>query len=299
MENVRYLLKTEDGNFYDLTAGNIIGEIISLDGVGHPSVKRHLERSPLLDGAVDKGYRLLPRRLELKVVIPDYDSTQGDSLRDNIAFLFSPTSKPLTLFVEESTGAESHRQIEVFLDGEVDFPVTPHIREGQQLVTIPLLAPDPLWKGQSPLVVTFPFGTTFHEHTFVADQDVWRQPFTVVFTGPVTDPFIANTTTGHQLRFDLVVDAGRTLTVNFLPGQRTAKYSEFSSSTVYGSVMGSVDFSASTEDVFSELKIYEPKWIQANTSEDGSQNVIRIGGNGGIAGTSTAVMTVYASYLTA
>lgn len=115
---------------------------VSLDGVGMAPVRRITERLPLHHGRVDRGYRLGERRMTLTLYVEAEDEAHAARIIDRLTYGFSPTYAPLRLRVTRDDGEV--RQIDCFLDGELDFPQSERTGTGFRVI-VPLFAPDPSW----------------------------------------------------------------------------------------------------------------------------------------------------------
>ncbi|KXK51958.1 MAG: hypothetical protein UZ13_01514 [Chloroflexi bacterium OLB13] len=208
---------TEDGQIHSLMGTAL--HFVYLDGAGMAPIRRILEKAPLQHGASDRGFRLDPRSMILHLYIEGTDERHADGLRDRIAYLFGPTNSPLQLRATRDDGAV--RQIDCYVDGEVDFPMSQRVGNGQPVV-IPLLAPDPIWYDPVQQVTehTITNGTT---QKFVSVSGLTWDDWPVIdLTGPMDAGFLLQHTPGDEvLVFSQAIPSGETFRLDLRPGYKS------------------------------------------------------------------------------
>jgi hypothetical protein len=117
----------------------------SAHGLGVPHVQRFLERTPLRDGATDRGYALNERIVTLSIRFTADDAEQRDERRDTLQRLFAPgTNMPLVLQATRADGEV--RQLDVVASGLSDIALEPaHDVAHLHRVVVQLRAADPYW----------------------------------------------------------------------------------------------------------------------------------------------------------
>lgn len=149
---------------YDLD-GVDLPHHVALDGLGAPAITRRVVERPGTVPSTDDGWRVAPRKLTLTAFLQATSKSNADGLRDELYWALSPIRQPFTLRATRDDAAV--RDLSVVVDGEVLLDEGDRDEQGSQLVVIPLLAPDPIWKATSETTITLtPSGTS---HTFGAD----------------------------------------------------------------------------------------------------------------------------------
>lgn len=270
-------LIAEDGVTYALLGRQGPVHMVYLDGVGLPSVRRILEKSPLRDGAVDRGFRLEPRQMTLSLYLDGLDEQQTDDLRDGLAKIFSPTDTPLKLRATRKDG--EIRQIDCYLNGLLDFPGSARMGKGQP-VTIPILAPDPTWYYPTQQTVTIAglaVGTIP-----LADYTADDWPI-IDMTGPITNPSIEHGAGGSIENLTIVgsIPGGETWRFDLRSGYKTLRRTSDDANRM--SYMNTATISA-----FSTMRILGTKAAQAQYAGAPS-NTFTITGSGTTGATSTVI----------
>lgn len=134
----------EAGTTHTLSGGTTTN-FVQMTGVGVPPVQRNVEPALNTNVHQDRGFRLDPRRIDLTLYVSESTSSAAESTLDTIASIFEPTQNPLNLKVTREDSAV--RQIDVYLDGQIDYPVSidDKLDGTVQKITVPLLAPDPVF----------------------------------------------------------------------------------------------------------------------------------------------------------
>lgn len=211
---------SEEETTYTLYGGGSDVYTVFLDGAGLPPVTRILEKAPLQHGATDRGFRLDPRRMTLQLFLKGWSEAQTDAARDLISHIFLPTNSPLILKVTRDDNVV--RQIDCFLDGTLDFPMSQRIGAGQP-ISIPLVAPDPTWYESTVTVSSGDLsGGSVNINTVVTGMtwDAW--PF-IDITGPATDLELTHTPGGEVITFVAAIPAGEIFRIDTRPGFKTVR----------------------------------------------------------------------------
>jgi hypothetical protein len=197
---------------------------LSLDGAGIPPMTRNFMAFGQDDGGIDKGVRIEERRMVWKLLIEATTESSFDSKRDALWSIFRPLDDPLRLRVTKANG--DVRQIDFFVDGPIEVATGPGYLG---IVTVPLVAPDPLWYEptlRSGTMATWPSTAFLATMPYGAYGATWHEWPVVKITGPVTDLEITNELAtgiylGHIDFRGHSIPAGATYTVDLRPGKKT------------------------------------------------------------------------------
>jgi hypothetical protein len=173
---------TEDGVTHQLLGEGSPIKTIFLDGVGLPNIRRLMDRAPLQHGVTDRGFRIDERTLTLSLMIDGLTPAEADTLRDKVAYIFSPSNDPLTLVVERDDGVV--KQLNVFANGLIDFPQSIRMGGGQRIV-VPLIAPDPFWYEPEQQTASITSATSPIQITIPIVEYGWDDWPIIQVTGPV------------------------------------------------------------------------------------------------------------------
>lgn len=189
------------------------------DGFGLPPIERLTEQSPEQDGVTDKGYRLRPRVLTLRIQsLPDADANNADywTLRDRLLRLFRPRQDALRL--RRTVGAGLVRQLDVHTIDGGRFATKPG-QAGISDEVFQLMAPDPtLYDPTSqsanfnlggggdgftvPMPVPVGVGSSSIDQTIaIVYPGSWLTFPLIRINGPITNPVITHQLTGDKLDF--------------------------------------------------------------------------------------------------
>ena len=279
-----------NGDTYSLygTSGSI--HPVFLDGVGMPVINRALEKSPLQHGASDRGFRLDVRQMILQIHLENEAEPETDATRDFITNVFAPTNEPLKLRVTRDDDAV--RQIDCFVTGLVDYPQS--IRKGAgQPITIPLVAPDPIFYDPTEQESTGSITSGTLDITINLDGYTWDEWPIIEVTGPITDLTIIHSVqpggpTVEEITLDGEIPSGETWTFDLRPGVKTLRRNSDSANR-----MSFVD--PDTVSAFATMRILSTK--TATTYDPGTvSNRFRFQGTSTDAN-SAASITWYKRYL--
>ena len=185
------------------------------DGWGMPPVERLTERGPNQHGVSDRGFRLLPRILHLRVAGFGANSSGYWDARERLIALFAPRDEPVRL--RRTYGGGRVRQVDVhYLDG-LGMSSADKLGHAQRGV-IQLMAADPLLYDPTLQSVTFglaggggafavpmavPHGvgaSTIDQTQTLSYTGTFRESPVIIVRGPITDWLIQNVTTGEVLQ---------------------------------------------------------------------------------------------------
>lgn len=186
---------------------------VNLDGAGDPPIRRISRGSPLQHGVSDRGFRLQPRTMTLSLYMRGETERETDAYREKLAYIFGPTNRPLQLKATKLDGTV--RQIDCYVDGTLDFPMSKRLGTGQ-LVEIPLLAQDPVWYNptkQSQTLTTFT--SNVQKNVIVNSLGVtWIDWPVFYLTGPANTAIIISGATTGVIRVGTPIPAGETFVLD-------------------------------------------------------------------------------------
>jgi Phage tail protein len=278
----------ESGEEFDIFRGSI--NLLHLDGVGLPPIERRLVRSPLMHGAKDKGFRLLPRSMTLTVSLRADSLGQSDGLRDHLAYIFAPTNSLLTL--KATRDDFTVRYIDCFVRDEIDFPQSQRIGTGQTVV-IPLTAPDPVWYDTTVQTVTQVL-TNGGANNFqcVVTGMSWDDWPVINITGPLnTGLSIVHTPANETISLDDAIPGGETISIDLRPAYKTVRrVSDNANKFSY--------INPNSLPAFSQFRIMSPKNMKvADPVWTNNYNNIAFSGVAGATGATSATISWYKRYI--
>ncbi len=277
----------EDGITYQLYGG-APARFIALDGVGIPPLRRILQKSPTQHGAIDKGFRLEPRRMTLTLYIDADTTLQADAYRDTLTNIFAPTNDPLKLNITKKDG--SIRRIDCYLDGQIDYPMSSRTGASHAVI-VPLVAPEPAFYDPTQVATTLMIPTSPLEIAVAMAGYTWDDWPVFDVTGPVTDFQIdhtVGTTSVEEITLDGDIPAGETWEFDLRPGYKniwklTEQFSRLSYVTV------------GTLHAFAAMRVLSDKAAKAIDTTATSNRFIFTGT--GLSAASKVVMYYYKRYL--
>lgn len=207
----------EAGTRYSLWGGSP-AHFVLMDGAGMAPVRRISQGSPLQHGVTDRGFRLQPRVMTLVLQTEGQNELQADSMREKLAYIFGPTNNQLALCCTRLDGTK--RQIDVVVDGTLDFPMSKRLGAGQE-ITVPLLAQDPTWYDPTQQVNTVAMPTSALVNVSPsAVGTTWEDWPVMTIVGPATGLTIQHFYSGDNLIFSTPIPAGETFIIDTRPGQK-------------------------------------------------------------------------------
>ena len=247
----------EAGDSHTLTGGTTTN-FVQMTGVGTPRVQRDVEMATSSHVHIDTGFQLLPRRIDITLYISDSSASTADGTRDTISQIFMPTGNPLNLKITRQDA--SVRQIDVYLDGQIDYPVSIEGRVGEltQLLTIPLVAPDPTWYDPTQQTETVDLSSGSGSAVISASGLTWHDYPIIEVDGPITGLNInpSDFSSSNLLLTGSTIASGRTYTFDLRPNVKTVeddlgadKISEITTNTI--------------SNMHSNLRIHDEKYLDA------------------------------------
>lgn len=224
---MKYEVLTPDANntAYLLNGGSP-ADVVSLDGIGIPNIKRTEQDYTNQNGAVDYGYRLDPREMTLRLFYNAISEAAEVTLRDTLYSIFQPFDDPLRLRLTRADA--SVRQIDCHVVGVMDLPQSE--RMGASLAfSVRLLAPNPIFYHPTQQVHTFtPSPASGTVTTTLTYAGGWEEYPIIKLYGALTTPSLQctlstlNGTTTYLIAFSGVsIPAGDVWTLDLRPGYKT------------------------------------------------------------------------------
>lgn len=280
----------EAGTSHTLSGGTTTN-FLELRGVGLPLTNRNIEESLISNIHQDRGFILKPRRIDMTLYISESSASTADGTRDTIASIFEPTSNPLNLKITREDA--SVRQIDVFLDGSIDFPVSNEDRLGGfvQTAVIPLIAPNPIFYDPSQQTETVDLSSGSGSAVISASGLTWYDYPVIEVDGPITSLNINGSDfSGNNISLSgNTIASGRTYTFDLRPDFKTIKddlnankISEVATSTIPG--------------MHGNLRVHSEKFLAAYGSGAPSSTTIDFSGTSP-SGTTEARVLWYKRYL--
>lgn len=185
------------------------------DGFGMPPFHRLEERGPQQDGVTDRGFRLDPRIIGLKIASFPDDLVDYYALRDVLLRIFRPRTQALIL---RRTVAGMVRQCDCHLVDGGRFS-SANAKALSQDEVFQLKAGDPTLYDPVGEAITFSLGgggdqftvptpvptgigaSTINQLIAIEYGGSWRTYPKIRITGPITDCVITNTSSGDKLDF--------------------------------------------------------------------------------------------------
>ncbi len=206
------------------------------DGFGMAPFHRLEERGPQQDGVTDRGFRLDPRVIGLKISSFPDDLADYYALRDVLLRIFRPRTQPLIL---RRTVVGLVRQCDCHLVDGGRFS-SANAKALSQDEVFQLKAGDPTLYDPVGVAITFSLGggsdqfvvptpvptgvgaSTIDQLIAIAYAGSWRTyPFTRI-TGPITDCVITNTSSGDKLDFTgITIAAGNYYDIDLAYDKKT------------------------------------------------------------------------------
>lgn len=268
----------EAGTTHTLSGGTVLPgtattNLVELTGIGTPRVERQIQLGLNHSVHEDLGFKLMPRRITLTIYIEGATIQAGDFARDEISQIFQPTHNPLNLKVEREDGQT--RQIDVFLDGQIDYPMGVQQRTGgfTQTVVIPLIAPDPTWYDATQNTQTLSISSGTAQSNIGAADLTWYDYPVIEVDGPITNMNIGiNGFSGANIQ-SFTISSGRTFTFDFRPGKKTIK------DDLGANQIDQLGI-AFTENMHGMLRIHDEKFLAAYSSGALTSTQITFSGTG-------------------
>ena len=212
----------EDGNTYNLYSGQNPADMLFLDGAGMATIRRITQRSPLLSGVTDRGFRLEPRKMTLGLFLSQIDELTADTMRDKLAYIFGPTLTALQLRATRLDGAV--KAIDCYVDGTMDFPQSERLGASHKIL-VPLYAPDPTWYDPTRLAVTQSLASLPLTGTQIPAAGLTADDWPVIeVTGPITNMIITHSPVADTIDLTgATIPALETWAFDLRPGFKTVQ----------------------------------------------------------------------------
>jgi hypothetical protein len=210
----------------------------SYDGVGMAPTKRITDNGPMQHGDTDLGFRLNARIIHLVLGLSGASRQDEQAKRAALLSLFRPRSYPIALRWTYDDG--SMRQIDCHYNGDMSMPIQAGNGFAEK-IGLTMRAADPTFYDPNAVLVSFGLGGGGHAFTVpspvpthigasslnqilqVKYPGSWlTYPYVIRITGPITDPVIANDTTGEMLSFSgTALGNGQYLEIDCRYGRKT------------------------------------------------------------------------------
>ena len=214
-----------------------------------PAIHR-TTRFPYQNGATLQNTDGEPREISFEIMIKADTLGALETLVEDLSAQFNPLGNEGTLVYEKSNGDVRRIYCKANLP-QLDMNVR---NATSQKALIKLIAYDPFWYSDStniaycapPGTNMFPFPSDtapdYWPWTFgaiaaspsVTNSGTQDAPVTMVFTGPIENPSLNNTTTGKSFSITLDMQAGDTFTVTTELGEQSAYYTASGVAAVNG-----------------------------------------------------------------
>lgn len=280
----------EAGTTHTLSGGTT-SNFIQMAGVGVASVERNIEPPTNTNIYQDRGFRLAPRRIDLTLYISEASASDADATRDTIASIFEPTQNPLNLKITRQDAAV--RQIDVYLDGQIDYPVSIDDRVGEftQKIVVPLLAPNPIFYDPTEQTVTVDLSSGSGNAVMSASGLTWYDYPVIEVDGPITDLNINPTgfSAANLSIFGSTIASGRTYTFDLRPDFKTIT-DDLSNNKLSELVLSSLN------NMHGMLRVHSEKFLAAYVSGSPSSTTFAFSGSS-TTGATEARVIYYKRYL--
>lgn len=157
------------------------------DGFGLPDFERFMDSGPLQDGAVDRGFKLKPRKIQLVLNLLAKTETEYWNRRYELIEIFMPRKTPIILKITTPVRAY---YLDCYTEGGLTFDSTNKQGYSGHRVTVQLVAPDPLFYTtplQSVTLHTGPIGGIGTVTTYVAYGGNYRTFPIIRIRGPISN----------------------------------------------------------------------------------------------------------------
>lgn len=236
-------------NWYLLRGNEILNlsdrnpfDVVSVQNIGVPLVRRLTERGPFQDGDTDIGFRLDARLVNLVLVSVSPTRASADAVRTVLWQWFKPARTPAILRCTKDDGIT--RQIDVHPVGVIDAPIMEEERIGAfQRYAVQMRASLPVWYDPVPGVYNAIGGASTGSYGFqipmlinwvmvssseidadlaIPYQGSWPVFPKIILYGPASGVEINNMTTGEILNFPaLTLLADQWIEIDLAYGAKT------------------------------------------------------------------------------
>lgn len=252
------------------------------DGFGLPEFERFMESGPLLDGAIDRGFKLKPRKIQLVLNLLAETETEYWNRRSELLEIFMPRKTPIILKI---TNPVRTYYLDCYTEGGLTFDSTNKQGYSGHRVTVQLVAPDPLFYTAIERLVTLHTGPIIEAGSpivfnSIADIDYagnYRTFPLINIRGPISNISIYTFDSDgvkREIKFKPAysLDDGEHITIDTRPGIKTvssglhnlASESDLSSFAVYKIPGAKTRFTVSGSYTGTQTRfmlLYEDKYI--------------------------------------
>ena len=206
---------------------------ISLSGKGLPNIKRRIVKIVSVDGGVDDGYTIEPRRMQLKFAIKESSQSALNTKIDQIYEIFRPQQSELAMRLKVTRDDASVREILCHVDGTFEIDDEEYLGGTLKTIVVPLIAPNPIWYDPTQHTKNITIGSSGDTYSFTEYAGSWHEYPVLRVYGQIEDPgFIINfqkrypgasSATNFQYIFYLsgTIPDSDYYDINLLPGIKT------------------------------------------------------------------------------
>lgn len=187
-------------------------------GFGMPDILRYSDSTPLQSGIIDRGYKLLPRKLTFKINLRAKTPTEFFDLRQELTEILRPSLSNVSLTLQFTLPDTTIYQISCYCT-ELDFtPAAGYIQHAE----FTFLCPNPVYRKVISPTVTYLYAADFSHTKIITVTGTWK-PYIYPFSirGPVTHPVITNQTTGHKLDINYTIPDNDIVYIDLRSGYKT------------------------------------------------------------------------------
>jgi hypothetical protein len=228
-----------DGTEYDLTSGNY-RVLMGAEGRFMPPFSFAEETVPFQYGSVLRQVTIQPREVDLPLLVKATDRIELRLRLRELLHVFNPVRGDGKLRVTAPDGSQRELYCRYIGGLEISESTDSKGPSWQKLILV-LKAFDPFWYDTITNVRTFTAGepatffpffpvrlsssTVFADTSVENTGDIETWPEWII-TGPGSDIYLRNLTTGEILHLNTTLQEGETITIDTRPGKKTVKKSD-------------------------------------------------------------------------
>ncbi len=188
------------------------------DGFAMPPLVRYQESSPALHGAVDRGFRLQPRRLTFRVALRAATPVEFYNRRAELLRVLRPHYYSAAALLSITLPDGSTWQLSVFC---TQLTFTPP-RGLVQSALFTLIAPHPVYTQYIAAATLHFYQADINTSKVVPYSGEWvAVPYPFSLRGPLSHPVIRNLTGDTRLDLDYAIPDNQTVNVDLRPSFKT------------------------------------------------------------------------------
>ncbi|MEI7990512.1 MAG: hypothetical protein WCI88_15875 [Chloroflexota bacterium] len=188
------------------------------DGFAMPPVQRFVEHSPLAHGAVDCGFRLLPRRLTFRLMLRATSPTAFYDLRRDLIDILRPAYNNAAGTLAATLPDATTWELSVFCE-KLDFTSPKGLL---QEAVFTLSAPQPVWRQVSSPTTTYLYQSDIGRTKIIPYPGSWLAvPYPFTIRGPISHPVITNQTAEMKIDLDTVIPDNEIVSIDLRQGYKT------------------------------------------------------------------------------